>query len=896
LRHFLFIDFLNICYRSFYAIPEMRSSKGVPTGAFYGFIKILKKVIEKQKITDVLICHDSSTSIRKKNNPTYKSKRDSTPLELEIQKNMLFEFFAKEHIPVISFEGHEADDIVYSMVQFCSKQEKGLAFILSSDKDLHRLLLKKNTFIIDLNKESILDKSWVEKQYGTEITEEKIALFYALCGDASDNVEGVRGIGEKTAKKIIEQYQSIDEAYNDNFNKVTLSPRLKTLLLENKENAYNALYLVNPFFIEPAYLTTYFETPLTKKSVFSISNGSDIIEKYECHSLLPKEVKKETTIVEEEIIPYAKSLYEPIACVTTEQIEKIRTEIEMHDIVAIDTETDSGDPTKANMIGFSISTSKEQAWYIPIVLHGTRHQLYEEMLGILHLIIELNKNVIMHNALFDLHVIQKTIGICPQNVCDTMIMAHVLRETKIGLKDLSARILKQKMQSFSEIMAFDKYKTFDEVELSTAASYAATDARQTLLLFFHYQTLLEQENFHSYKKLFEEIEMPVIPVLQSIEHAGILCDKEILFKQEEVYKKKMIELKKEIDSLTLPYGVELNPGSYKQTAFFLFDVLKIPTQKKFRTDQKTLSYLAGEYKIIDLILKYRSTQSNIAHFTTGLLRYIKDNGRVYTHYQQFITATGRITTINPNLQNIPRTSEGIFIRQAFHAAPGNLLISFDYSQIELRIVAYLANDLILLHLFNQNEDVHLLTATVIFEKSRENITKEERQIAKKINFSIIYGQSAFSLSKELKITGTQAREYIEKYKAHYPRIFAWMEEIKTKAKEIGYVETLYGLKRYIPEIQDKNKTVMKSGERIAVNTIVQGTAAEIMKKSMSSVYYYLQQEKIGKIVLQLHDEILVEIPEDKQEKAKKDIIQIMESVVNWSISLKVNTKINTYWH
>jgi DNA polymerase-1 len=877
-------------------MPEMRSSKGVPTGAFYGFIKILKKVIEKQKITDVLICHDSQTSIRKKNNPAYKSKRDSTPLELETQKNMLFEFFTKEHIPVISIEGHEADDIIYSMVQFCSEQEKGMAFILSSDKDLHRLLVKKNTFIIDLNKEALLDKAWLEQHYGAGITEEKIALFYALCGDSSDNVEGVKGIGEKTAKKIIAEYRSIDEAYDDNFNKAALSPRLKKIILENKENAYTALYLVNPFLIEPAHFVAYFETSLTKNTLFHISNGNEIIEKYDCHSLLPKEIKKEIIAKEEEIIPYAKSLYEPIACVTAEQIQEIRSEIEMHDIVSIDTETDSGDPTKAKMIGFSVCASESRAWYIPIVENGIRHKLHESMLDILHLVIALNKKVIMHNALFDLHVIQKTIGICPQQVSDTMIMAHVLREPKIGLKDLSARILKQKMQSFSEIMSFDKYKTFDEIELSTAASYAATDARQTLLLFFHYQTLLEQQNYQSYKKLFEEIEMPVIPVLQSIEHTGILCDKEILFKQEEEYKKRMIELKKEINIITEPYGIELNPGSYKQTAFFLFDVLKIPTQKKYRTDQKTLSYLAQEYKIIDLILKYRSTQSNIAHFTTGLLRYIKETGRVYTHYQQFITATGRITTINPNLQNIPRTGEGIFVRQAFHAAEGNILTSFDYSQIELRIVAYLANDLVLLDLFNKNEDIHLLTATVIFEKSREEITKEERQIAKKINFSIIYGQSAFSLSKELKISGTQAREYIEKYKAHYPRIFAWMEEIKTKAKEIGYVETLYGLKRYIPEIQDKNKTVMKSGERIAVNTIVQGTAAEIMKKSMSSVYHYLEQKKIGKIVLQLHDEILVEMPAGEEDKMKQDIIQIMESVVNWSISLKVNTKTNIHWY
>lgn len=887
---------MNLCYRSFYAMPDMRSSKGIPTGAFFGFIKILKKIIEQYKITDIIICNDHADSIRKKKNPTYKSKRDSTPIELEIQKKMLFEFFEKEHIPVLSIPGYEADDILYNITTFCSDQQKGISFVLSSDKDLHRLLLKKNTFIIDLNKEKLLDIDWVKEHYGETTTESKIALFYALCGDSSDNVEGVKGIGEKTAKKIIETYHSIDEAYQDNFEKAVLSPRIKNLLIENKAAAYDSFFLINPFFIEPESFSSYYEKTASGETLFTISAGNDIVNKYECYSLTPITTAEKTNSPEEIAIPYAKDLYDAIPCTSIEEINIIKEEIKKADIIAIDTETDSGDPMKAAMIGFSLCTSPERAWYIPIIQGGETHPLKTEMLEIIFLIIRLEKKVIMHNALFDLHVIEKSIGTVPERVCDTMIMAHVLREQKIGLKDLSARVLKEKMQSFSEIMAFGTFKTFDEVEIKTATSYAATDARQTLLLFLHYQKLLEHEDFSSYKKLFDEIEMPVIPVLHSIEKTGILCDKVILSQQEQVYKDTMLSIKEEIAAITKPYAIELNPASYKQTSFFLFDVLKIPTQKKLRTDQKTLSYLAPQYKIIDLILRYRSTQSNITHFTTGLLRYIKENGRIYTHYQQFITATGRITTINPNLQNIPRTTDGIFVRQAFHAGEGNIFASFDYSQIELRIVAYLANDPILLDLFNKNEDIHLLTATIIFDKSREMITKEERQIAKKINFSIIYGQSAFSLSKELRITGTQAKEYIEKYKAHYPRIFAWMEEIKTKAKETGYVETLYGLRRYIPEIKDKNKTVMKSGERIAVNTIVQGTAAEIMKKSMTSVYQYLQQEKTGTIVLQLHDEILVEIPETEEEKIKKDITQIMESVVNWSISLKVNTKTAKHWY
>ena len=872
----------------------MRASNETPTGAFYGFIKILKKTVEKHQIDAIIIFNDSQESSRKKINPGYKSNRDKTPDELQTQKEMLFELLHLINIPIVTVAGFEADDLIYSAASLCSNQEKGIVFILSSDKDLHRLLLLKNTFIIDMNKETILDKEWLKTAYIKEINEEKISLYYALCGDTSDNIQGVKGIGEKTAKKIIQIYNSLDEAYENQFEKSGLTPRLRNLLLSKKADAYLAQDLFNPLFVPPSYFEAHLEKKW-KKEFWGL--GNSLLKKYECLSLLTREEISNTTVEQEvsSALPFAKDMYTVKTASNQDDIHEIENSINTHDFLALDTETDAGNPMKATMIGFSLSFEKESAWYIPLYEKGVKSCFYEQKIELLLLICKKNKKVIMHNALFDMHIIQRTIGEAPQSIFDTMIAAHIFREQKIGLKELSIKILKEKMQTFSEIMQFGKYKTFDEVELSIAASYAATDARQTLCLFLHYQSLLKKEEFNSYNLLFDTVEMPLIPVLQSIESNGIFCDGSILIAQEKAYKDKMTEIRTAIDLFTAPYNIILNPASYKQTSYLLFEVLKIPTQQKLRTDQKTLSRLAFEYEIIDLILRYRSIQNNITHFSSGLLKYIQEDRKIYTHYQQFITVTGRLTTMNPNLQNIPRTTEHIFIRSAFHADKNHVLVSFDYSQIELRIAAYLAQDETLLSLFNKNQDVHLLTATALFKKSLEEITGAERQIAKKINFSILYGQSAFSLSKELHITTTAAHEYIELYKGYYPGIFSWMEKIKDAAKKTGYVETLYGLKRYIPELKDKNKTVLKSGERMAVNTVIQGTAAEIMKKSMIAVYSYLEKEKKGKIVLQLHDEILVEIPEKYKETVPHEIQKIMESIVNWSVILKVNTRIGREW-
>ena len=337
--------------------------------------------------------------------------------------------------------------------------------------------------------------------------------------------------------------------------------------------------------------------------------------------------------------------------------------------------------------------------------------------------------------------------------------------------------------------------------------------------------------------------------------------------------------------------------SNKQTAEFLYDVLELPSMgKNKKTDQLSLSVIEDLHEVVPLLILYRSLKSNIAHFTTGLLKYIENDGRIHTHYQQFSTQTGRITTINPNLQNIPRSSNIYNVRGAFYAKKGYQLVSFDYSQIELRVLAFFSRDPLLMQLFNDNKDIHELTACLLFKKDKELITHEERQIAKRINFSVIYGQGAYALAKDLKITNSQAKEYLTIFSTNYGGIFKWMEQVIEQAKKDGFVLTLYGLKRLIPELADNNKHIFKSGSRIAINTIIQGTAAEIMKKAMIAVYNYLEKiHNESNIVLQIHDELLIELNELDIDLHCMEIQNKMEAVIDNQMKLKVNIKKDSSW-
>jgi DNA polymerase-1 len=876
----------------------MRNSKNCNIGALFSFVKIIRKLINEYDIDGIVVFDEGSSLIKKEVADFYKIKRESMPCELAFIKKVVLEYLNLINIPILSCDGFEADDLIYNYVNLISKINEDKVYILSSDKDLHSLLLLNNVYIIDSSKNLLLDKNWLFQKYNiNNITKDKLLLYYSLIGDQSDNIIGIKGIGEKTASVIIQEYDSLDDLYSDNFQRISITPRIKNLLKEGKDSAYQSLFLIIPLIMKDDFFINYILISWNKDNFIF---GNSLLKEYECNSILYQEpnnnnidIKKEDIVEVKQDYIYAKDTFMTKIVQSNEDYIILLEEINNAKFIALDTETLSGDPRKTTMVGFSICTNEESAWYVPLIINGLKVELYDLFLSIIESI-DCNKTCIMHNALFDMHVMSVSNVIVPQNIFDTMIVAYIFKEPKIGLKELSLKFFNQKMNSFSQVMEFGAYQSFDQIEIEKAAKYAATDARQTFLLYLYFINLLKDEKYLSYNKLFLEIEMPLLRVLYKMEEAGIICDKDILIEEEKKYVVIINELHEKIKSIALEKDFLLNPMSNKQTSIFLYDVLKLPSKTK-KTDQATLSSIEGLHEIIPLILLYRSLKSNVSHFTTGLLKYIELDQKIYTHYQQYITSTGRITTINPNLQNIPRNTDLYKIRTAFKAPLGYDLISFDYSQIELRVLAYFSKDPILIKLFNENQDIHALTASILFNKRNNEISNEERQIAKKINFSTIYGQGAYSLSKDLKITLNKAKEYLKLFQDTYPGIFIWMNEVVDLAKINGFVTTLYGLKRYIPELSDYNKNIFKFGQRIAINTIIQGTAAEIMKKAMIDVDNYFQKKNCGKIVLQIHDELLIELKEDNSEYYINQIKEIMELVIGDTIALEVNVKKGKHW-
>lgn len=872
----------------------MRNSKNINIGGVFSFIKTIHKFIDMYNIDFVIIFDDSRSLLKKSIDINYKANRESTPDELLTQKKILIDYFGMVKIPVVSLDNYEADDLIHNYINVLALKNEDIVYIISSDKDLHLLLLLNNIFIIDVNKNMLLDRCWLQTHYFQNISKEKILLYYSLCGDSSDNIPGIKGIGDKSARVIIEKYNSLDDLYANDLIDLSVSPRIKNMLKQGKNEAYLSLQLFTPMKVESNFFSIYSNISWNKDNFLF---GNQLLTDYECLSLIYKSSNIENLIIvdeEKEKLPYAKDLFITKIVLNKDDFFLLKTEIENASIVALDTETLSGDPRTTKMVGFSLCTEKESAWYVPLIINGEQVELYNLFISIISLMN--NKICIMHNALFDMHVISTLDIEVPQNIFDTMLVAYIFKEIKIGLKELSIKILHQKMHSFSQVMEFGLYKSFDQIEITKAAQYAATDARQTYLLYNYFNELLTQNDYCNFDKLFKEIEMPLLNVLYHMESKGIFCDRKILIEEETKYVNIINDLHERIKNIALEHNFLLNPMSNKQTAIFLYDVLLLPSQgNNKKTDHVSLSCIEHLHEIIPLILLYRSLKSNISHFTTGLLKYIESDNRIHTHYQQFATQTGRITTINPNLQNIPRTSDIYKIRRAFCASDNFLLFSFDYSQIELRILAFFSQDSLLIKLFNENEDIHSLTACMIFKKLKHDLLPIERQIAKKINFSIIYGQTPYALSRDLKISLAEAKEYLNIFNNNYGGIFIWIDKVIADAKAKGYVLTLYGFKRYIPELQDKNKHVFNLGCRIAVNTIIQGTAAEIMKKTMIEIHDYLQKEQCGSIVLQIHDELLIELQEKSAHHHAINIKNKMEAIINDRIKLQVDMHNGKNW-
>ena len=905
------IDGSSLLYRSYYGIRPLHTLKGTPTQATYGFCRSIKKLIDDFDPKYLLLVWDRKEKTFRSNIfPEYKATRQAPPNDLFIQKEQIIEFAHLIKIKQISKPGYEADDLIFSIVQENKKQQ---IILIGPDKDLHQLI-SKNILILDPLKKEIIDEdTFINKR---KFIPGKLAFYHSLLGDASDNIPGVKGIGKKGATNLVQQFDSLDNLY-ENLNKIE-KPRIKKLLEEHKQNAFLSYKLFSLKY-------TKTKTPI-QKMLFDKNNWKNANEFFQeleftsliDHSHLNKTQKtdtkeKQTSFLQASLPNKNTSSEKNWTCIIVQKesdLQKLIMHIKIKRKFAIDTETTGLNALEDSLVGLSIATENKNAYYIPINHCSIKKEGQLEksfVLTKLQPILENNKiKKILHHTKFDQLVLWQDNVKIKGIFFDTLIAANLLRKewSKINLKSLSMQYLNEKMSSFSDVLG-KKYKTFAEVPINDAALYAAHDALQT----FKLAPLLKKELKKEKKldKLFNEIEMPLSQVLFQMEKTGISLDTKILEQIEKDVDKELTIIEKKIEAAIHYKQKEktqlINLNSPKQIEELLFNKLKLPVTKKSitgqrSTDQEALLELSKIHPIPGLILKYRELFKLKSTYLKALPKSINPKtNKIHTSYSQTLVTTGRLSSSNPNLQNIPAgKNHGIRIRSAFIAQKGTHFLSADYSQIDLRVLAHLSGDKNLINAFLKNKDIHIQTASQIFSIPKEKVTNQQRQMGKKINFSIIYGLTPYGLSKDLGIKQSEAKRYIQKYFDQYPLVAKWIEKTVEQAKADGFVQTLFGKKRYIPGLQEKNKSLYEAARRIAINTPVQGTSAEIIKLAMIKIYNSLQTKQLkSKIILQIHDELILQCPTQEIDFIKKLVKKQMETVISWKIPLIITVRTGKNW-
>ncbi len=898
------VDGSYLLYRSFYAIRPLYTSAGIPTQAIYGFARTLKKIIDKFNPHNLVIAWDSKgPTFRTEIYPPYKEKRQAPPNDLLGQKQDIIDLIKTIGIFQGEHRGFEADDIIYSIVH--DHQDRDIV-IVCADKDLFQLL-RPTVKIFDPFSGRVFDEHLYQKEQGMSVAQ--IPFFYALLGDASDNIPGVEGIGKKTALDLVNQFESLDDLY-DNLDRVK-KERLRTLLTLQKEQAFLSLKL---FTLKYCKIHCNDADFVFDKTWWA--KAAPIFARLEFSSLL-KEIERtwpEKTSNKEpqsliEALPVSDvSTWECIIVETEDGLKALVQELKHSGIFAVDTETTGILPMQDDLVGISFAIDATQAYYIPIRHHNLDHQQQlslDHVLAALKPVLEANDiEKILHNAKFD-HLIFYQKGVNLAGVTfDTIIAANLIRDAwqKINLKDLSAFFLKEPMQTYVDVVG-KEYKTFADVPIVRGARYGAHDALQTLKLKTIFEKKLHENKV--LRALFYKLEMPLYPILMKMEALGITLDVEKIKSVENDVVRACQHVEEKffaaLDGIVNPLSFNLN--SPKQIEWLLFDQLKLPAVKKSSkgqrsTDQEVLQELRAHSPIAELIARYRELTKLKSTYLEPLPTFINPKtGKIHTSYSQTMVVTGRLSSSNPNLQNIPAGKEfGIQIRSAFIPDKGKIFLSADYSQIELRVLAHLSKDENLLDAFCHDKDIHMQTAAQLFDVAQSKVTHEQRQLGKKINFSIIYGLTPFGLSKDLGIKPSEAKEYIEKYFNQYPGVARWIEKTVEQATELGYVETLFGHRRSVPGLKEKNKHLYDAERRIAINTPVQGTAADVMKMAMIGIDAALTKADVdAQIILQIHDELIIQLKSIDSQAIAHLVKYNMEAVVDWSVPLKVTIRTGSDW-
>ena len=860
MKKIVLIDGNNLLFRSYYATAYsgslMKNSKGFPTNALYGYINMLNKIIGEEKPTHIMVAFDKGKTFRHLKYETYKAGRSETPNELKQQFSVAKEISNAMGIKYFEIDNYEADDIIGTFARLIDESIDLEGLIVSSDKDLIQLISDKVIMKVLKTKDYILmDKIKFKEIYGLPDPKRMIDL-KSLMGDASDNIPGVKGIGEKTAISLLQKYNTLDGVY-DNLDKISQSTRNK--LETSKENAYMSYDLA----------TIYTEVPIDLN-----------LDNIEYKGINKEEYKKYLNELE---------FYSLLKKIDEEKIEKeIKYEIidnlnnlKLVEPYSIYLETLGYNYHIDNPIGISI-TDKFNSYYIPFNLLKNTNIFLD------------NKQKYTYDLKKLLYVFDKYNIKIDKKIDDIMLISYLLNKNIKNDIAVLANIYNYPVRFYDKI-----YGTELTIKEPTNDSYIKDIILKSMFLFHEYDNLYKELIEDGTEDLYKNLELPLTYVLKKMEENGFLIDKDYLIKYGRDLENKLKIIEEKIYNLA---GCEFNILSPKQLGDILFTKLEIPYPKKvkgnYSTSKDILDKLKDKYEIVNLILEYRTISKMNSNYITSLINEILSDGKIHTIYNQTLTRTGRLSSERPNLQNIPiRDEMGKLIRKGFIPENDNKIISFDYSQIELRVFASMANATDMIHAFQNGIDIHTKTASQIFHVDIKDVTKDMRRKAKAVNFGIIYGISSFGLSEDLQINVKEAKDFIDNYLNTFPGIKDYMDKLISDAYKNGYVKTLMNRKRIIDEINNKNYMIRQSGERMALNTPVQGSAADILKKAMIEIDNEFEKRNLkSKMLVQVHDELVFEVIKEEEKLLIEIVKNIMENTYKLNVPLEVDIEMGYNWY
>ncbi|MCA3897786.1 DNA polymerase I [Vibrio vulnificus] len=908
----ILIDGSSYLYRAFHAYPGTMSNGDIPTNAVYGVVNMLRSMMRQFASDRIAVVFDAKgKTFRDDMYPEYKANRPPMPDDLRCQIEPLHQVIKAMGLPLIVIEGVEADDVIGTLAYQASQQ--GMPVLISTgDKDMAQLV-DDNITLINTMTNVVMDREGVIEKFG--IPPELIIDYLALMGDKVDNIPGVPGVGDKTATALLQGIGGLSKLYDHLDDIAALGFRgSKTMaqkLVDNKDNALLS-YQLATIKLDVALQETpesLLKTEPNKDELIKLygqlafkswlnellEGGSGVVEADE---KAQTSARSGASPVESEINNAAanidRSQYQTIFDQATFDIwlDKLKAS----ELFAFDTETDSLDYMVANLVGLSFAVAEGEAAYVPVAhdyLDAPEQLDRDWVLAQLKPLLEDDtKAKVGQNLKYDASVLARY-GIEMKGIKhDTMLASYVYNSVggKHDMDSLALRFLQHSCISFEQLAGKGKNQlTFNQIDLNEAAVYAAEDADVTLRL--HNRLFANIEQDEKLKAIYQEIEVPLVPVLSRMERTGVLIDDMKLSAQSQEIAVRLGELEQKAYEIA---GQPFNMNSPKQLQTILFEQMGLPVIKKTpsgtpSTAEEVLQELALDYPLPSVIMEYRGLAKLKSTYTDKLPKMINPHtGRVHTSYHQAVTATGRLSSTDPNLQNIPiRNEEGRRIRQAFVAPHGYKILAVDYSQIELRIMAHLSGDQALLDAFQQGKDIHAATAAEIMGMSIEQVSSEQRRRAKAVNFGLIYGMSAFGLAKQLGIPRGEAQAYMDKYFERYPGVMQYMEDTRSNAAQHGYVETIFGRRLHLPEITSRNVMRRKAAERAAINAPMQGTAADIIKKAMLLVDQWIQEEGNGrvKLLMQVHDELVFEVEESCLTEIESKVQQLMESAAQLNVPL-----------